>query len=152
MPPLLLFVLLARTNVHFKTNFCFSSGSNCVQFLINFLHLFVFMMQLENAIRRCNRENVLTVFTVSAVIIVDLKKSITITKNRVFWHFPPEIYPKNTRGKLLGFFGKSSGIFSRNFCATQEIPEKWVRKWPHPQPSLEKLKIHLISAFDFPES
>ena len=59
------------------------------------------MMQLENAIRRCNRENVLTVFTVSAVIIVDLKKvslslnsgkhvptdSGKIFTNRAFWHF-----------------------------------------------------------------
>ena len=52
MPPLLLFVLLARTNVHFKTNFCFSSGSNCVQFLINFL---VFTpICLHDATRECN--------------------------------------------------------------------------------------------------
>ena len=52
MPPLLLFVLLARTNVHFKTNFCFFSGSNCVQFLINFL---VFTpICLHDATRECN--------------------------------------------------------------------------------------------------
>ena len=48
------------------------------------------MMQLENAIRRCNRENVLTVFTVSAVIIVDLKIWKSPLQDSIvadFWNF-----------------------------------------------------------------
>ena len=58
------------------------------------------------------------------------EKSITITKlreactHRFGWNFykqgilafsPRKITPKIHRGKLLGFFGKSSGIFSLNF-------------------------------------